>query len=316
MPIMRKWLLIIILAIGAFADVRAQFDAHFTHYWEMLSFYNPAASGSTKKMNIYAAYSNQLTGFENNPKSMLLNVDAPIPFVKGDHNLGLGVINDAIGLFTNQHLYLNYAYGFKLFKGRMVVGAQLGLVNSSFDGSDIILGGDNNDPAFPSGKVNGNTFDVGAGIFYQHKYFYAGISGLHLNSPLILLGEKNEIQIDPFYNFTAGGNIPIKNTLITIQPYLQVMTDFVSWRTDITAKGTYKYNDKLFFGGITYSPSTSVTVFLGAEMLNITLSYGYEIFTSGIGVKNGNHDIFLGYKLNLDMFKKERNKHNSIRVLQ
>ena len=94
------------------------------------------------------------------------------------------------------------------------------------------------------------------------------------------------------------------------------MTDFVSWRTDITAKGTYKYNDKLFFGGITYSPSTSVTVFLGAEMLNITLSYGYEMFTSGIGAKNGNHDIFLGYKLNLDMFKKEKNKHNSIRVLQ
>ena len=24
------------------------------------------------------------------------------------------------------------------------------------------------------------------------------------------------------------------------------MTDFVLWRTDITAKGTYKYNDKLF----------------------------------------------------------------------
>ena len=120
----------------------------------MLSFYNPAASGSTKKMNIYAAYSNQFTGFENNPKSMLLNVDAPIPFVKGDHNLGLGVINDAIGLFTNQHLYLNYAYGFKLFKGRMVVGAQLGLVNSSFDGSDIILGGGN----IPIKKyVNNNT---------------------------------------------------------------------------------------------------------------------------------------------------------------
>ena len=77
MSIMRKWLLIIVLAIGAFADVRAQFDAHFTHYWEMLSFYNPAASGSTKKMNIYAAYSNLLTGFENNPKSVLLNVDAP-----------------------------------------------------------------------------------------------------------------------------------------------------------------------------------------------------------------------------------------------
>ena len=50
--------------------------------------------------------------------------------------------------------------------------------------------------------------------------------------------------------------------------------------------------------------------------MNITASYGYELFTSGIGAANGSHDIFLGYKINLDIFKKEKNKHNSIRVLQ
>ncbi len=313
---MKKWLLIVVLVIGVFADANAQFDVHFTHYWEMQNFYNPAAAGSSRKLNFYASYSNQLTGFENSPKSMLLNVDSPIPFIKGDHNLGLGVINDAIGLFTNQHLYLNYAFGFKLFKGRMVAGAQLGLVNSSFDNSKIILGGDSNDPAFPAGKADGNTFDIGAGLFYQHKYFHVGVSGLHLNAPLILLGERNEIQIDPFFNFMAGGNIPIKNTLISVQPSLQVMTDFVSWRTDITVRGTYRYNEKNFFGGVTYSPSTSVAIFLGAEILNITLGYGYEIYTSGIGMKNGSHDIFLGYKMDLEMFNKEKNKHNSIRVLQ
>jgi hypothetical protein len=94
------------------------------------------------------------------------------------------------------------------------------------------------------------------------------------------------------------------------------MTDFVSWRTDITVRGTYRYNEKNFFGGVTYSPSTSVAIFLGAEILNITLGYGYEIYTSGIGMKNGSHDIFLGYKMDLEMFNKEKNKHNSIRVLQ
>lgn len=313
---MKKWLLIIILTIVALADASAQFDVHFTHYWEMQNFYNPAAAGATKKLNAYAAYSNQLTGFENSPKSMLLNVDAPIPFVRSDHNLGFGILNDEIGLFKNQHMYINYAYGLKLFKGRMVAGLQVGLVNSAFDNSKIILGGESNDPAFPSGKADGNSFDIGAGLLYQHKYFYVGVSGLHLNAPLILLGERNEIQIDPYFNFTAGGNIPLKNTLITVQPSLQVMTDFVSWRTDITARGTYTYDEKIFFGGFTYSPSTSVTVFLGAEMLNITLSYGYEIFTSGVGAKNGSHDIFIGYKMNLDMFRKEKNKHNSIRVLQ
>ncbi|MBQ8337062.1 MAG: PorP/SprF family type IX secretion system membrane protein [Bacteroidaceae bacterium] len=313
---MRKWLLIALLSACAVLNVSAQYDAHFTHYWKMQNFYNPAGAGFDRQMTIYAAYSNQLTGFEGNPKTMLINIDTPIPFIKSDHNLGLGVVNDEIGKFSNQHLYLNYAYGFKLFKGRFVIGAQIGLVNSSFENKDLDFGGENNDPAFPSGNADGNNFDVGAGLLYQHKYFYVGASGLHLNAPLIEMGEKNEIRIDPYLNFMAGGNIPLKNPLFSIQPSLQVMTDFVAWRADITGKATYSYNGKEFFGGVTYSPTTSVALFLGVEMMNITLSYGYELFTSGVGAAYGNHDIYLGYKIDLGTFKKGKNKHNSIRILQ
>lgn len=97
---------------------------------------------------------------------------------------------------------------------------------------------------------------------------------------------------------------------------MQVMTDLVTWRTDISARATYNYGGKVFFGGLTYSPCTSVALFLGMEMMNFTLSYGYEIFTSSIGAANGNHDIFLGYKIDLGNFKKGKNKHNSIRILQ
>ena len=114
----------------------------------------------------------------------------------------------------------------------------------------------------------------------------------------------------------AGGNIPVKNSLITIQPYVQVMTDLVSWRANITAIGTYSYGGTDFFGGVTYSPMTSVAVILGMEMKNITVSYAYELFTSGVGAENGNHDIFIGYKVDLGKFKKGKNKHNSIRILQ
>ena len=313
---MKRLILILIICTGAFANAHAQYDVHFTHYWNMLGFYNPAAAGSTGKLWGYGAYSNQMTGFDNNPKTMLLHIDSPIPFVSGDHSLGVGVLNDMIGLFTNQHLYMNYAYAMKVFDGRLAAGLQLGLLNAEFDSKNIEFGGDKNDPAFPSGQANGNKFDVGFGVLYQHKYFYAGISAFHLNAPLIELGERNEIQIDPYLNFMAGGNIPLKNTLLSIQPSLMVMTDLVAWRADISAKATYCYNEKEFFGGITYSPTTSVAAFLGFEMMNITLSYGYEIFTSGVGAANGNHDIYIGYKIDFGTFKKGKNKYNSIRILQ
>lgn len=313
---MKKLLISLVISVCALTGARAQYDVHFTHYWDMLNFYNPAAAGFTGQLWGYAAYSNQMTGFERNPKSMLINVDAPIPFVRGDHNMGIGALNETIGLFTNQNVYINYAYGFKLFGGRLATGVRLGIVNSKFDSSDLNLGVDNNDPAFPSGSADGNKLDISVGLLYKHKYFYAGLSAFHINSPLIELGEKNEFQVDPFYNFTAGGNIPIKNTFISIQPYLQVMTDFVSWRTDITAKGTYSYGGKNYFAGLTYSYDTSIAAFLGIEFMNITVSYAYEIFTSGIGASNGNHDIFIGYKTDLNIFKKSKNKHNSIRMLK
>lgn len=314
---MKKILYIsVVLSLCAFLKVQAQYDVHFTHYWEMQNFYNPAGAGASRKMHAYAAYSNQFSGFENSPKSMLINLDSPLSMFKGDHSLGVGVLNEEIGLFTNQHLYLNYAFGFKLFKGRFVAGAQIGLVNAIFDRTDIKFPENDQDPAFPSAKADGNNIDFGAGILYQHKYFYTGLSALHINAPLIILGESNEIRVSPYFNFMAGGNIPLKNPLLSIQPSLQVMTDLVGWRADITAKGSYKYKENIFFGGVTYSPTASVAAFLGMEFLNITISYGYELYTQGVGAENGSHDIFIGYKLDLNIFKKGKNKHNSIRVLQ
>ena len=158
--------------------------------------------------------------------------------------------------------------------------------------------------------------DLTAGVHYAHPFFYAGLSVMHLTAPTIELGETNEIKIDRTYYFSGGGNIQLKNPLLSIQPSLMVMTDFVSWRADISARATYSYDEKEFFGGITYSPMTSVAVILGMEMMNISLSYGYELFTSGVGAANGNHDIYIGYKIDLGTFKKGKNKHNSIRILQ
>lgn len=314
---MKKCLFILLfLCMYSFCKIHAQYDVHFTHYWSMQNFYNPAGAGATGQLHAFAAYSNQLSGFTGSPKSMLINGDMPLTMLRGDHSAGLGILNDEIGMFTNQHLFLNYAYALKLFGGRLAVGAQLGLLNAKFDPSDLNLGENNDDPAFPSAAVDGNKFDFGAGVLFQHKYFYAGVSALHINAPLIEMGETNQFQIDPYFNFMAGGNIPLKNPLISIQPSVQVMTDLVSYRADITARGGYNFNNKLLFGGVTYSPSTSVAFFAGIEFLNITLSYGYELFTSGVGAENGSHDIYLGYDIKLDLFKKGKNKHNSIRILQ
>ena len=50
------------LLICVLGKMHAQYDAHFTHYWKMLNFYNPAGAGAEQRMFAYAAYSNQSQG--------------------------------------------------------------------------------------------------------------------------------------------------------------------------------------------------------------------------------------------------------------
>lgn len=313
---MRSFFLAGLLFLGGILlPLKAQYDVHFTHYWALQSYYNPAAAGATGRLNIAGTYAMQLAGFENNPQTMYIGADTPLTFFKECHSLGAGLFNETEGMFTNQHLFFEYAYRMKLLGGKLSAGVQFGLLNEQFNPSGIELGGDASDPAFPTSSAKGNKIDFGAGLYYAHPWFYTGLSMLHLTSPTIMLGEKNEIQIDPLYNFMAGSNIKLRNPLLSIQPSLQVLYDGTALRADVTLRGTYQINGKFFYAGVTYSPSTSVAILLGGEINNIKFGYAYELFTSGVGAANGSHDLFVGYSMDLDLFKKGKNKHKSIRVL-
>lgn len=96
---------------------------------------------------------------------------------------------------------------------------------------------------------------------------------------------------------------------------MQVMTDLQAWRADLTVRGTYTYDEKRYYAGLTYSPMTSVAILLGGEINSVTFGYAYELFTSGVGFIHGSHDLHVGYVMDLDLFKKGKNKHKSIRIL-
>ena len=57
------------------------------------------------------------------------------------------------------------------------------------------------------------------------------------------------------------------------------------------------------------------TVLIGGKFHGIVLGYSYEIYTSAINPGNGSHEIFIGYQMDLNLQKKGRNMHKSVRVL-
>ena len=86
------------------------------------------------------------------------------------------------------------------------------MLQETLDGSKADLS-ETNDPAFPRTKINGSSFDASAGVYYHHKRWYAGFGFLHLTSPVVRLGETNQYHVKPQYNFTAGYNIKIPQSV-------------------------------------------------------------------------------------------------------
>ena len=292
----------------------AQYDVSFSHFWDMEPYYNPAAAGKENRLNIAAAYAMSFTGFENNPKSMYIGADMPIYFLKKYHGVGVSLLNDQIGLFTHQRLALQYAYKQKLFGGTLSIGLQLGFISEKFDGSKVDVE-DSSDPALTKSDVNGSAMDLAAGIYYTHGSWYVGVSAQHINAPLVELGETNELQIDRTIYLTGGYNIKLRNPFLTIHPSALIRTDGSSYRADIAGLLVYTNDKKMLYGGVAYSPSNSVTAHIGGLFHGVKIGYSYEIYTSGISLANGSHELFIGYQTTLNLYKKGKNKHKSVRLL-
>lgn len=224
------------------------------------------------------------------------------------------MLNDQIGLFTHQRLALQYAYKHRLFGGMISAGVQLGFLSEGFDGSKLDVE-DTGDPALVSSDVNGSAFDVGFGLYYTRGPWYVGVSAQHVTSPLVELGETNELQIDPTFYLTGGYNIRLRNPFLTIHPSVLVRTDGVAWRGDVSGRLVYTNDKKMLYGGVSYSPTNSVTVLVGGSFHGIHIGYSYEAYTSGISLGNGSHELLITYQTDINLFKKGRNKHKSVRIL-
>lgn len=305
----------IILALAAACTVaRAQYDPSFSHYFDMEPSFNPAAAGKEAKLNVNGVYALDFAGYEHNPRTMYIGADMPFYFLKAYHGVGAQLTSDKIGLFTHQRIALQYALRQKLFGGMLSVGLQAGLLSENFDGTKIDVD-EANDPALPTSEVNGSGFDLSLGLYYSHGPWYAGLSAQHLNAPTVDLGETNELKIDASYYFTAGYNIKLRNPFLTIKPSALVRTDLSAWRADVTGRLVYTNEKKMMYGGVSYSPTNSVTFLIGGSFHGIVVGYSYELYTSGVNPGNGSHELFVGYQTDINLVKKGRNKHKSVRIL-
>ena len=318
--------LLVVLAcmiVGA-GRAYAQVDAQFTQYWAAQSYYNPAAIGLTDYIHITGGARLQWIGIENAPMSFTGMADMPVKIGSKRIGVGVCVLSESLGLYRNLSASAQVAYKFKLLGGQLGIGVQLGLMNEVFKGSKIHIpddaeGMESTDEAIPQTDVSGNAFDMGAGVYYSHKYVWLAISAAHLMEPAVSLKAEGsqedlyEFKANRMFYFMGGGNIPIKNTLFEILPSVFVKSDFKMFTAEATLRARFK---KMFSAGVAYRWKDAVSLVVGLEIKNFFVGYSFDYPLSAINkASHGSHEVFLSYNVKLNLQDKNKNKHKSIRIL-
>ena len=314
-----RLLITLLMLLTCTVMVRAQYDAQFSNYFMAMGYYNPGYAGTTEDLNLFGIHRQQWVGINGAPKSFFVMADMPLTL--GKTKLGVGVVafTESIGLFQNTHLAGQFAYKRSLFGGTLSLGLQIGIANQSFDGTKIYIPESSyhspatEDEALPDKKVQAMVLDMNAGVFYQHKNFYAGLGVTHLSEPEMQLEENAYTYIGRAFNFTGGYNIQMNNPLYELQPSVFMKTDMQSFQADITARLIY---NKMFNGGLSWRVNESIVVLLGVTFGRFQAGYAYDFPTSPIlKGSSGSHEFMIRYRLKLKKTKTGKYRHKSVRIL-
>ena len=313
-------ILSVLVAVGAMA----QTDPALSHFWVGKSYYNPAAAGEYNGIHMNVGSRMQWVDFRHAPMNFYVTVDMPYKLLGVQLAAGVKAEYERIGLFSNTRIGAQIAYKRKLGRNMTLgVGVQPGVFSQTFRGHEAILISDSttqaNDEAIPTQDVSGTAFDANVGIYFTHPRFWVGFSVTHVTSPSIELKVSRESQeIQEFnakrgYNFMAGGNIPINNTLFEIQPSGMFYSSQKFWTAQVATM--VRYNRMLNIGA-GYRWKDAVTAFIGVNLKNAYIGYAYDYPVSSISQATfGSHEVFVTYNVKLDDRVKNKNKQKSVRLM-
>ena len=304
--------------------MRAQFDAQVGQYMYLQPSYNPAAVGEGDLMRIYGSHRMDFVGIQDAPMTTYFSFSSPFVVGKTLHGAGVRFMNDKFGLFSNQSLYVEYAYKLKLGNGVLSVGLDLGFMNLSFavDSVDFAAGQDeyhqDSDPVLEnltSGEkgASGMGFDMGLGVYYSAPRWWAGISYGHLTQPKIEWSDVTELAVRGTMYVVGGYKWQLKNRNWMLLPSAMLMTDFRGWDVNLTMLAQVQ---KRYRFGLGYRIAGSVNLMFGMDIVSgLQLGYTYELPANGlIRESYGSHEVYLSYGFNV-LKPKHTNKYKSVRYL-
>ncbi|HRH63510.1 MAG TPA: type IX secretion system membrane protein PorP/SprF [Bacteroidia bacterium] len=296
------FLFIFSISIGLSIQANAQQLAQYTMYTFNHFGINPAAPGDPKCMAAKIGYRNQWVGFEGNPVSEFLSIQAAIPrrnrnFRKGYSSTGLYLENDQTGPTRYTGFYLNYAYHRTMVKETYLsVGLFAGTMMYNYDKNAVITASQT-DNAITASKTKFIFPDINPGIWIHNDNAYAGLSIKNVigNSLTKVYGINSKLTrhfyLNAGYRWLSQDKSfsLIPSIMLKYSPYSAPGVDF---------NFLYDYYDK-FDLGVSYRLIDGASAMFRIKMGKfIYLSYAYDYNTSKIKIASNNtHEVMLHFKL-------------------
>lgn len=273
------------------SEANAQQNAQFTQYLDNMLYFNPAYAGSRGNMNISATHRQQWTGFKGAPSTQSLSLHTPLKYEST--SLGFSVLNDRIGPINQTWINANAAYAlrFKRNDAKLSFGVNGGinLVNGDLTQLYAV---DQNDP-LAENYVNQIKPNVGAGIYYHSKKWFAGVS-----SPQIIESQSSltnlNLNIQRHYYLSLGGYFSL-NRMVKIRPSTLIkVTENAPLSADVSL--AFMFYDHLWIGG-NYRLTESAGGFVQFQINNqFKFGYAFDVATTGLIRHNfGTHELLLSY---------------------
>ncbi len=302
----------------------AQADAAFSHAWVAKNYYNPAAAGEYNAIHLTLGSRMQWVDFRNAPMTFYITADMPYKLMRQRFGVGVKAEFERIGLYTNTRIGAQVAYKRELAKNTYLsVGVQPGIFSQTFRGHEAHAPDADEessvDDAIPKNDVSGTAFDANVGVYFSTPRIWAGVAVTHVTAPSIELKASREapdiyeFKLDRGYYFTAGGNIPIKNSLFEIQPSGMFAMYQKAWTAQVATM--LRYNRMLNIG-VGYRHNDAVTAFIGVNLKDAYIGYSYDYPVSAISKATfGSHEVFVTYNVKLENKEKNKNKQKSVRLM-
>jgi len=254
---------------------------------------NPGVAGTSGAICANLLYRNQWTGFVGAPKTGLLNIDAPIKFLKG--GVGLTVFSDELGLDKTFGAKLDYSFHLNIGPGKLGIGIQGGFLNKKLEASKFNpFVSDGTDETIPTSDVSSGATTFGFGLFYSTDVYYFGISSTQLAESSVKYSGF-VYNLKRHYYLTAGLAKRLTPTLELVPSLWFKYDPPVAPQIDLNV--LVRYNNQ-FWGGVSYRVMDvdAIIPMIGLMWNDVKIGYAYDMTLSKIrGFSSGSHEIMLGY---------------------